>query len=61
MKANNDNTIVFESLDEVSNLKNYLISYIKKNKRLIKDRGEDPILIIDLNNIENGKSNERKA
>lgn len=58
MKANNDNTIVFESLDEVSNLKNYLISYIKKNKRLIKDRGEEPILIINLNNIENGKGNE---
>ena len=58
MKTNNDNTIVFESLDEVSNLKNYLISYIKKNKRLIKDRGEEPILIINLNNIENGKGNE---
>jgi len=58
VKANNDNTIVFESLDEVSNLKNYLISYIKKNKRLIKDRGEEPILIINLNNIENGKGNE---
>ncbi len=61
MKANNDNTIVFESLDEVSALKNYLISYIKKNKRLIRDRGEEPILIINLNNIENGKSDERKA
>ena len=58
MKTNNDNTIVFESLDEVSNLKNYLISYIKKNKRLIKDRGEEPTLIINLNNIENGKGNE---
>jgi hypothetical protein len=61
VKANNDNTIVFESLDEVSNLKNYLISYIKKNKRLIRDRGEEPILIINLNNIENGKSDERKT
>ncbi len=58
MKANNDNTIVFESLEEVSDLKNYLIGYIKKNKRLIRDRGEEPTLIINLNNIENGKGNE---
>ena len=49
--------IVFDSLEECISLKNHLISFIKKNKRLVKDHGEDPELIINLKDIKNGKKN----
>jgi hypothetical protein len=47
-------TIEFESLEECSEVKNYLIWFIKKNKRLIKDKGIEPKLIININDIKNG-------
>tara|TARA_S200002703_G_C3674208_1_gene207058 strand:- start:197 stop:376 length:180 start_codon:yes stop_codon:yes gene_type:complete len=53
-----NDTITFDSLDEVSKVKNYLVWFIKKNKRLIRDRGEEPKLIINIKNIKDGEENE---
>ena len=53
-----NDTITFDSLDEVSKVKNYLVWFIKRNKRLIRDRGEEPKLIINIKNIKDGEENE---
>ena len=59
MRLNNKNKYIkFESLQECIDLKNYLISFIKMNKREIYDKGNDPELIINIKNIHNGTSNE---
>ena len=52
-----DETITFDSLEECIALKNKLISFIKHNKREIKDRGNEPELTINTN-IENYGKNE---
>jgi len=42
-----DETITFDSLEECIALKNKLISFIKHNKREIKDKGNKPELTIN--------------
>jgi len=55
VKLDKQNDLIeFDSLDEAIRLKNYLISFIKKNKKEIKDRGNDPKLIINVKNLDNG-------
>ena len=55
----NDKTkrITFDSLEECVELKNYLITFIKKVKREIYDKGNDPDLIINTKNLKHGKKN----
>tara|TARA_Y100000004_G_C8624023_1_gene290091 strand:- start:206 stop:388 length:183 start_codon:yes stop_codon:yes gene_type:complete len=56
MRLNDKNkSIKFDSLEECISLKNYLISFIKKNKREIYDKGNDPELIINIKNLKHGK------
>tara|TARA_Y100000356_G_C11013690_1_gene159637 strand:- start:38 stop:220 length:183 start_codon:yes stop_codon:yes gene_type:complete len=60
MQLNNKNkTIKFESIEECIELKNYLIGFIKNVKKEIKDKGNNPELIINITKIiDNGKTNE---
>jgi hypothetical protein len=56
MHLNDKNkTIKFESIEECIELKNYLIKHIKHVKREVNDKGNEPELIINLKNINNGK------
>lgn len=55
MKLDKDNDLIeFDSIEEAILLKNYLIFFIKKTKKEVKDRGNDPQLIINVKNLSNG-------
>ena len=44
MSSKNDIQIQFESIEECVDLKNKLITFIKRNKRIVNDKGLDPNL-----------------
>lgn len=55
MKLNDTHkTITFDSLDECIEMKNRLITFIKLNKREIKDKGNLPNLKFNTKTEENG-------
>ena len=44
MSSKKNIEIQFESIEECIDLKNKLIMFIKRNKRIVKDKGLDPNL-----------------
>jgi hypothetical protein len=44
MSSSDKIQIEFESIEQCIDLKNKLIAFIKKNKRLVNDKGVDPEL-----------------
>jgi len=44
MSSKNNIEIRFESIEECIDFKNKLITFIKRNKRIVKDKGLDPNL-----------------